>query len=94
MDGRRGFAMQLLVDDALDQRLKGGLRAGQAQGKRACAFDEAAQFGICGGEFFAGERGVVTRRTRTVEWTRHTFTVSQASEKVSGAFRTGFSISD
>ena len=61
MDGRGGLAVKLLIDDALDQRLEGRLRAGDAQREWAGALDEAAEFGIGGGEFLAGEGGVVAR---------------------------------
>ena len=50
VDGRGGLAMQLLVDDGLDQRLKGRLAAGDAHGERPGALDQAAEFGIGGGE--------------------------------------------
>jgi hypothetical protein len=84
MNGCGGFAVKLLVDDALDQRFKRRLGAGDAQGKWACALDEAAEFWIGGGKLFTGESGVVAGRTRAVEWTRHQMTVSQTTKKVFG----------
>lgn len=88
MDGGGGLAVELLVDDALDQRLERRLRAGKAHVEWACALDEAAELGIGGGEFLEGERGVVTRGARTVVWTRHEMTVSQDAKKVFRQTRT------
>jgi len=88
MDGGSGLAVELLVDDALDQRFEGRLRAGEAHGEWTCAFDEAAELWICGGELLKSESGVVTRRARTTEWTRHEMTVSQDAKKVFRQTRT------
>jgi hypothetical protein len=54
VDGGGGFAVELLVDDGFKQRLEGRLRAGDAQGEGAGALDEAAEFGIGGGELADG----------------------------------------
>jgi hypothetical protein len=80
----------LLVDDALDQRFKGRLCAGDAQREWAGAFDQAAEFSVGGSELFAGESEVVARRTRAVEWSRHKLTVSQVMVKVFGCAETFF----
>ena len=66
MDGRGGFAVELLIDDALDEGFKWGLRAGEAQRKWSGAGDQLSQFGIGGGEFSAGELVVVAGWTRAV----------------------------
>jgi hypothetical protein len=50
VDGGGGLAVELLVDDGFDQRLEGGLGAGDAHGEGAGALDEAAEFGVGGGE--------------------------------------------
>jgi len=71
VDGGGGLAVELLVDDGLDQRLKRRLRAGDAEGELAGALDEAAEFGVGGGEFAQGERGVVARRARAVGGAGH-----------------------
>ena len=64
MDGGGGFAVELLVNDALDEGLEGGLSAGEAEGEGTAALDEAGEFGIGGGELGYREGGVVTRRAR------------------------------
>jgi hypothetical protein len=61
VDGRRCFPIELLVDDAFDQRLEWGLRAGDAEGKWAGAGNQLTEFGVGGGEFAAGEGGIVAR---------------------------------
>ena len=81
MDGRRGLAVQLLIDDALNQRLKRRLRAGQAQREWPGASDQAGKFGIGGGEFAAGEGKVVAGRVRAWARTGHPSTVSQPGTK-------------
>jgi hypothetical protein len=78
MNGSRGFAVELLIDDAFDQGLEGRLRACDSQGEGAGAFDELTEFGIALSEFAARESGIVARRTWTAKWTRHVVTVSQA----------------
>jgi hypothetical protein len=77
VDGGGGFAVELLIDDGFDESFKRGLRAADAHGELAGAFDEFAEFGVCGGEFAAGESVVVARRTWAVEGTRHVLTVPQ-----------------
>ncbi len=52
MDGGGGFAVELLVDDALDQRFKRRLRAGDAQVNGPARSMRRPSFGIGGGEFF------------------------------------------
>jgi hypothetical protein len=47
------------------------LGAGDAQGEGAGALDEAAEFGVGGGEFAEGEGGVVAGRARAVGGARH-----------------------
>ena len=42
VDGGGGFAVELLIDDALDEGLEGRLRAGEAEGEGAGALDEFA----------------------------------------------------
>ena len=54
VDGGGGFAVELLIDDGLDERFEGRLGAGDAQGEGAGAFDELAEFGIGGGELATG----------------------------------------
>ena len=56
MDGGGGFAVELLVDDGLDEGFEGGLGAGDAHGEGAGALDEAAELGVGGGEFAAMAR--------------------------------------
>src|SRR6266851_474324 len=82
MDGGGGFAVELLVDDGLDESLEGRLRAGDAHGEGAGALDELAEFGVGGGELLACESEVVARRARARERTRHEMTVTQRREKV------------
>jgi hypothetical protein len=76
VDGRRGFAVELLVDDGFDEGLEGRLRAGDAQGEGAGALDEAAEFGIGGGERAAGQRGVIARWARAILRARHGWKVT------------------
>jgi hypothetical protein len=71
VDGGRGLAVELLVDDGLDQSLEGRLRAGDAQGERAGALDEAAEFGVGRGKLAEGGGGVVAGRARAVGGARH-----------------------
>jgi hypothetical protein len=73
VDGGGGFAVELLIDDALDEGLKRRLRAGDAHGEGASAFDETPKFGISSSEFTTGESGVVARRTWAVARARHMF---------------------
>ena len=75
MDGRGGFSMELLVDDALDQGLERGLCAGDPEGEGTGALDEPAELRIGGGEFAEGESGVVARGAWARERTRHEKTV-------------------
>ena len=51
------------------------------QGEGAGALDELAEFRVGGGEFAAGESGVVARRARVVARMRHVLTVSQGAEE-------------
>ena len=71
VDGGCGFAVELLIDDALYECFEGGLGAGEPEGEGACTLDEAREFGIGGGEFAEGERGVVAWRAWAGEWARH-----------------------
>ena len=71
MDGCGGLAVQLLVDDGFDECLERRLRTGDAQGAGADAGDEAAEFGVGGGECAAGQCGVVTRGAWAMRRTRH-----------------------
>ena len=73
VDGGGGFAVELLVDDGLDERFEGGLGAGDAQLEGAGSLDELAEFGIAGGEFAAGEGVVVAGRAWVVAMVRHAF---------------------
>ena len=54
VDGGGGLAVELLVDDGLDEGFEGGLGAGEAQGEGAGAGDELGEFGVGGGEFAEG----------------------------------------
>ena len=54
VDGGGGLAVELLVDDALDQGFEGGLGAGELHGEGAGALDEFAEFGVGGGEIADG----------------------------------------
>jgi len=71
MDGGRGFAVKLLVDDRLDEGLEGRLRAGDAEGEGAGALDEAAEFGVDRGEMRDGGWDVVAWRAGTRDGARH-----------------------
>src|SRR5438445_307252 len=82
MNGGRGFAVKLLIDDGLDECFEGGLGAGYAHSEGAGALDELAEFGIGGREVGYSFCRVIAGRTRTVEGTRHPLTVSQASKIV------------
>jgi hypothetical protein len=46
-DGGCGFAVELLIDDGLEQGLEGGVLALEFEGKGADAVDELAEFGVC-----------------------------------------------
>ena len=81
MDGRGGFTVELLVDDALDQRLEWGLRARYSHGEGAGALNESGELGIVSGELFGGECEVVSRRTWAANRTRHEMTVSQGASE-------------
>ncbi len=59
MDGGGGFAVELLIDDGLEQGLEGRLAAGELHGEWAGALDEFAELRICGGEVGDGLCGVV-----------------------------------
>ena len=48
MDGGRGLAVQLLVEDGLEQRLEGRRRGIEPQREGAGAVDERGQFGVGG----------------------------------------------
>jgi hypothetical protein len=85
VDGGCGLAVELLVDDALDEGFKGRLRAGDSHGEGAGAFDETAEFGVGGGELAAGEGGVVAGWAWAVERTRHMFDgIAGAEESLAG----------
>jgi hypothetical protein len=71
VDGGGGFAVELLVDDALDERFKGRLGAGEAEGEGAGAGDELAEFWVGGGELAAGELVVVAGWTRAGDGAGH-----------------------
>jgi hypothetical protein len=76
MNGCGGFAVKLLIDDALDKSFEGRLSAGDAEFEGTCTLDEAGEFRIVRGEFAAGESAVVTGRTWIVAQVRHDLTVS------------------
>jgi len=59
VDSGSGFAVELLVDDGLDERLEGGLLGGEAYVKGAGFGDEFCEFGVGGGERGRGFGGVV-----------------------------------
>ncbi len=59
VDGGGGFAVELLVDDGLGERLEGGLGGGEAHGEGAGAGDEGDKFGVGGGELGDGFGAVV-----------------------------------
>jgi len=63
VNGGCGFAVELLVDDGLDQRLEGGLCAGDAEPKGPGALDQFAKFRVGGRKFIEGLRSVIARRT-------------------------------
>jgi hypothetical protein len=46
MNGRGGFAMQLLVEDGLQQRFKRRRQSIEAQGERPGSLDESAELGV------------------------------------------------
>ncbi len=48
VDGGRGLAVQLLVEDRLEQRLEGRGRGIEAQGEGAGAIDERGELGVAG----------------------------------------------
>ena len=50
MDGGRGLAVQLLVEDRLQQRLEGRRRGIEPERERAGAVDQRAQFGVGGAQ--------------------------------------------
>ncbi len=60
VDGGGGLAVELLVDDGLGEGLEGGLGAGEPEGEGAGALNEAAQFGVGGGERGEGGGDVVS----------------------------------
>jgi len=49
VDGGRGFAVELLVDDGLGEGLKGALFGGNAHGEWADPGDEFGEFGVKAG---------------------------------------------
>jgi hypothetical protein len=71
VDGGGGFAVELLVDDALDEGLEGGLRAGDAEVEGAGSFEESGEFWVGGGEVAEGECSVVTGWAWGVKQTCH-----------------------
>jgi hypothetical protein len=73
VDGCGGFAVELLIDDGLDESFEGGLGAGDTQVEWTCPFDELTEFGIVSGEFAAGQSAIVARRARIVAQMRHDF---------------------
>ena len=50
MDGGRSLAVQLLVEDGLEQRLEGRRRAIEAEREGANAIDQRGEFGVAGAE--------------------------------------------
>jgi hypothetical protein len=60
MDGRGRLAVELLVDDGFEQRLKGRLGAGEFEGEWAGSGDEFAEFGVASGELLDRQGGVVS----------------------------------
>ena len=46
-DGGGSFAVELLIDDGLEQGLEGGVLALEFEGEGADAVDELAEFGVC-----------------------------------------------
>ena len=58
MDGGRSLAVQLLVEDGLEERFKGRRRGIEAQREWADAVDEGAEFGVGGLEMGYGFGGI------------------------------------
>ena len=81
MDGGGGFAVKLLIDDALDEGFEGRLCACDAQSEWPCTFDEFTELGIVRCEFATGESAVVAWRAWIVAMMRHLLTVSQGGEE-------------
>ena len=73
VNGGCGFAVELLVDDALDEGFERRLCACNSHRERAGAFDESPKFRIGGGEFATGESGVVAWRAWAIDRARHSF---------------------
>ena len=89
MNGGGRFAVELLVDDALDEGFEGGLGAGELKGEGAGALDEASEFGIGGGELAEGGGVVVAGGAGTVDGARHVLHATTLSWKMSGRVRDG-----
>ena len=85
VDGGGRLAVELLVDDAFDQCLEGGLGAGDTEGERPGAGDEFAEFRVGGGESLQGERGVVAWRPGRGEGARHVAYGSRSGGRPRGA---------
>jgi hypothetical protein len=65
-DGRGCSAVELLIDDRLEQRIERGVLALEFEGEGPGALDELADFGVCLGELLAGERGIVANGTASI----------------------------
>jgi hypothetical protein len=78
VDGRGGLAVQLLIDDRLQQRLERRLCRGELQRERSGALNQAAQFGVGRRQIHKSEGVVVARGARTCVGAGHAGSVPQA----------------
>ena len=65
-DGGGGFAVELLVDDRLEERFERGVLAFEFEGEGPGAIDELAEFGVGCGEFAAGAGGIVANGAASI----------------------------
>ena len=65
-----GFAVELLIDDGLKQRLEGRVLALEFQREGAGAAHELAEFGIDRGEGAAGQGGIVANGAASIDHER------------------------
>jgi hypothetical protein len=65
--GSGGFAVELLINDGLEQRFEGGVLTFEFQREGADALDEVAEFGIGGGEGVESESGIVANGAASID---------------------------
>ncbi len=87
VNGGGGFAVELLIDDGLEQGFKGRGGGCELHGEGAGALDEAGEFGVGGGEGGECGFGGVGRFARALDGAWHGESVCERGEGIPGGTR-------